>query len=110
MRRALPLLLLLAACGDGRQGEDYPALLPLDQLLAEPALPPHAAADPDAVTRDLRAAQAGLQAATVAPPPVNGDLSARADALRDRAEAIRGGEVIDPATLARMRAATARQP
>lgn len=61
--RALALiasLALLAACSKP-SGEDYPALLPLDEILTDEPLSPD-------------------------PAP---DLSARADALRARAEAIR---------------------
>lgn len=79
---ALPLL--LAACGDPQA--DYPALMPTDALLAEPALP-DAAAD-----------------AAAAPEATTAATEARADALRARAEALRG-PVIDPATRRRMEAA-----
>jgi hypothetical protein len=69
---------MLSACtGDA---EPYPRLLPTDQILAEPALPdytPQAAVDAEAETR--------------------------ADALRRRADALRG-PVIEPETLARIRA------
>lgn len=81
MRRAAPALcLVLAACG---ADADYPALMPLDQLLAEPA--------PAATT----------------PAAVQADLSTRAAALSARAQTLRG-PVIDPATRARMSAAQAR--
>lgn len=74
-----PLLLaipLLAGCAGGG---DYPALLPTDQVLAEPSLP-DAPADPGQVTAET---------------------SARADALNARAEALRG-PVIEPETARRM--------
>lgn len=63
---------LLTACS-GQSGEDYPTLLPMDQLLAEPELPT-AGVDPVAATSEARA---------------------RADALRARADALRG-PVIEP--------------
>ena len=69
---------LLAGCGNA--ADPYPRLLPTDQILAEPALPdytPQAAVDAEAETR--------------------------ADALRRRADALRG-PVIEPETLARIRA------
>ncbi len=94
MRRALPLLLLLAAaCAGDPEAEDYPRLLPLETLLADPALPPHAAADPDAVARELRGAQTGLEAeaeAARAGGITDPALIARAEALRQRAEALKG--------------------
>ncbi len=78
MRHALILTLaLLAACD--RNAEDYPQLLPTDRILAEPALP-------DATPRVAVDAQA----------------QARADALRQRADALRG-PVIEPEILSRMR-------
>lgn len=70
----LVCILMLSACGGM---SEYPRLLPTDRILAEPALPDHArqsAADPapaEAVARD------------------------RADALRARADALRG-PVVDP--------------
>lgn len=76
----------LAACGDDTRG--YPALLPTAVMLAEPAIPAHAAdaaaddslgASLDARGRAL-AAQAGAH-----PAPGSSDLNARADALRSRA-------------------------
>lgn len=78
----IPLAALLAGCtGEAR---DYPRLLPTDQILAEPTLPDHA---PDAA---------------LSPADVDAEAQARADALRQRAEALRG-PVIEPGTLARMR-------
>lgn len=78
---ALPLpVLLLTACADG----DYPALLPTEQVLAEPTLP-DSQADPVAT-----AAEAG----------------GRADALRARADALRG-PVIEPGIARRMAGAGA---
>lgn len=71
---------LLSGCGGG----DYPALLPTDQVLAEPTLP-DAQADPVATA---------------------GEAEARADALRARAEALRG-PVIEPETARRMAGAGA---
>ncbi|RNF32977.1 hypothetical protein [Paracoccus methylarcula] len=72
---ALPLV---SACAD--RDRDYPRLLPMEQLLAEPELPPDGA-DPAAVTE---AAQS------------------RAEALRARAEALRR-PVIEPGIQRRMR-------
>ncbi|QBX35051.1 hypothetical protein E4191_10300 [Paracoccus liaowanqingii] len=76
---ALTLVLLIAACSEG--GE-FPALLPTDRLLAEPALPAHAVA--------ARADPAPLEAATLA----------RAEALQARAAALQR-PVVDPALRAR---------
>ena len=76
MKHALTIFaLMLSACA-GTQ--DYPRLLPTDQILAPPALPAHA--------RD----------AAADPAPLVSAASARADALRARAEALRG-PVVDPA-------------
>jgi len=96
MRPALPRLLalaLLAACarfpeleGAATRGvldAPYPALVPLDALLAEAAAPGMGVE-----------ASAGLQA--------------RAAALRARAAALRARPVIDRATRSRLRAAIAR--
>lgn len=81
----------LAGCGD-RVMEDYPSLVPAEQVLAEPVLPPHAAADPDAVTSEL-AGQRGDLAAEVAEAqaaaPVAPGLAGRGAALQARAAAIR---------------------
>lgn len=74
MKHALILVLTLAACAEG---ERYPALLPTDRLLAEPALPAHATA------------------ARADPAPVRAATDARAEALRARAEALRG-PVVEP--------------
>ena len=65
-------LLLLSACS-GQSGDDYPALLPMDQLLAEPELP----------------------AARVDPVIATDETRTRADDLRARADALRG-PVIEP--------------
>lgn len=87
----LPALLALtgtlAACG-GPDG-DYPALVPMEELLATPGIPEHAAT------------------AMADPAPTQGDLDGQAAALRARAEALRH-PVIDAATAARMRDAQAR--
>lgn len=77
-------LLSVTACGGGDGA--YPALLPTERILAEPVLPAHAA----------DAAQGPAQADTTA--------AARAEALRRRADALRG-PVIEPDALARMQAA-----
>lgn len=85
--RALPLCLaaLTTACAD-REG--YPQLLPTTEVLAEPALPAHAApaATPDGAARTEAAA-----------------LS-RAEALRRRAAGL-GGPVIEPTLRDRLQAA-----
>jgi len=64
-------LSLLSACG-GQSG-DYPSLLPMDQLLAEPELP----------------------AAGIDPTVASGTARTRADDLRARADALRG-PVVEP--------------
>ena len=94
--RALPQLsilfplLMLAACGDA--SGDYPALMPTDRLLAEPAIPGHAgiaATNPDQVVSDLQSSGAALAVsqAEVTAADVTDDaaLNARAKALRQRA-------------------------
>lgn len=68
---------ILSACTDGQ--DDYPKLMPTDQLLAEPELSP-AASDPVATTENVES---------------------QADALRARADALRK-PVIDPETRRRM--------
>ncbi|MFD1796031.1 hypothetical protein FQV27_02305 [Paracoccus aurantiacus] len=104
--RALPALgfpvLLLAACGD--DGIDYPALLPTDQVLAEPSIPGHAqiaAGSPDQVRSDLEAAGQALNvsAAEVTQQDVADEaaLEDRAAALRRRAQAL-AAEPADCAT------------
>lgn len=75
MRHALILVLTLAACAGG---EGYPDLMPTDVILAEPALPTHATA------------------ARTDPAPLEAVTTARADALRARADALRG-PVVDQA-------------
>lgn len=97
-RRALPRLtiltcLLLSACAD--HGVDYPALMPTDQLLAEPSIPGHAeiaATSPDQVAADLAAAGAALAVSqaevTAADVSNDAELTARAEALRKRAAAL----------------------
>lgn len=68
-------LALLAGCADGHA---YPDLLPTDRILAEPALPAHAGP------------------AAIGGAPVSAATTGRADALRARADALRG-PVVDPA-------------
>ncbi|WP_074969132.1 hypothetical protein [Paracoccus aminovorans] len=82
-------LAALAGCDDGR---DYPALMPTDQLLAQPALPGHAAdaaRDPTAATEALDARSRALSGrgggAGVADAAA---LDRRAQALRARAKAL----------------------
>lgn len=77
----LAVLLLPPACGP--RDDAYPALLPTAQILAEPILPDHAVP------------------AARAPDAVDAEAASRAEALRRRAEALRG-PVIDPATRARL--------
>ncbi|MDO5648024.1 hypothetical protein [Paracoccus sp. (in: a-proteobacteria)] len=77
------IILILAGCAD--RG-DYPALLPTDQVLAAPVVPVHA------------------RPAAADPAPVVAAATSRADAVRARADRLRG-PVIDPATRARMQAA-----
>ncbi|MBC9245963.1 hypothetical protein H4P12_04365 [Paracoccus sp. 11-3] len=74
-------LLALTACD--KQANTYPALLPTAQVLAEPVLPTHST---DAIT---------------SPESVDTQAKARADALRDRAQALKK-PVIDAETRARM--------
>lgn len=81
-------LLTLAGCGD--YSADYPDLMPTDQLLAEPALPAHAAGSeksPLALETGLIARAKG--AGHHAPSHMDtGDLAARAQALQSRAKAL----------------------
>lgn len=84
MTRILTLIAcgaILSAC-TGESGP-YPRLLPTDRILAEPVLPDHV---PDAAS----------------PAAVDARAQARADALRQRADALRG-PVIEPETLSRIR-------
>ncbi len=85
---ALMLLGTLTACGGPR--DDYPGLVPMEQLVAEPAIPAHAGA----AVADSVATQNSLDSESAA-------RRARADAVR--------GPVSDAETAARMRAAQARQ-
>lgn len=84
--------LLLAGCGD--DSRDYPALIPTDQLLAEPAIPGHAGiatGSPDQVASDLAAAGAALNvssAQVTAEAPVDPALADRAATLRRRADTL----------------------
>lgn len=95
-KRALPLLsllvplLMLGACGDS--SGDYPALIPTDQLLAEPTIPGHAtiaASNPDQVVSDLQSEGTALAVSqaevTAAGITDDADLTARAAALRKKA-------------------------
>ena len=95
-KRALPHLsllvplLMLGACGD--PSGDYPALIPTDQLLAEPSIPGHAAiaaSNPDQVVSDLQSEGAALAVSqaevTAADITDDAGLSARAAALRKKA-------------------------
>lgn len=82
MRHALILTCAAALAACTGDAETYPSLLPTDRILVEPALPDHAP----------RAASSAA---------VDAEAKARADALRQRAEALRG-PVIEPDTLSRM--------
>ncbi|MDO5604452.1 MAG: hypothetical protein Q4G25_04735 [Paracoccus sp. (in: a-proteobacteria)] len=92
MIAAFAVLGLFAGCGD--RGDDYPALLPTDQILAEPAIPGHAgiaATSPDQVVADLQSAGAALavSAADVTAAPITDDaMIRRAAELRRRAAAL----------------------
>ena len=77
---------MLNVAGCDSQTDAYPRLLPTDQVLAEPALPEHSA-----------------EAAT-SPAAVDADATARAEALRKRAEALRG-PVIESDLRSRMESA-----
>ncbi|MCF3974435.1 hypothetical protein [Paracoccus salsus] len=81
---AIPALICLAACGGG--GDTYPHLLPTEMILAEPALPDHAAG------------------AAASPSITADETRTRAAALKRRADGMRG-PVIEPDALARMTAA-----
>ena len=73
----------LAACGDDTR--DYPALLPTAEVLADPSIPSHAAAD-DSLGAALDARGKALAGRAGGPPMTDSaDLQARADALRSRA-------------------------
>ena len=82
-------LMGLAACGGAR--DDYPALMPTDQILAEPAMPAHAgdAARDDSLGAALdargRALAGGGRIGSVGS---DADLTRRADALRERAKTL----------------------
>ena len=73
----------LAACGDDTR--DYPALLPTADVLAEPAIPGHAAdaAADDSLGAALDARGKALAGRAGGPPMTDSaDLQARADALK----------------------------
>lgn len=82
-------LMGLAACGG--DARDYPALLPTDQVLADPAIPVHAAdaARDDSLGPVLDARGRALaQRGSPAPAASDAGLQRRADALRARAKAL----------------------
>ena len=82
-------LMGLTACGGARS--DYPALMPTDQILAEPAMPAHAgdAARDDSLGAGLDARGRALAGRGQTGPVIKDhDLQSRADALRDRAKAL----------------------
>ena len=110
-RRSIPgILAALALAGCGDAVGDYPALMPTDQLLAEPALLAHAAEvrDDPAPAGDALASRAdALSRRGGGAPGTTDDLARRADALRARAEALSrrslddcpdGAETCDAAT------------
>ncbi|SIP90541.1 hypothetical protein SAMN05421641_101284 [Paracoccus thiocyanatus] len=92
MRRIWGALLLAGLAGCGDMVGDYPALMPTDRLLAEPALPGHAgdaARDPAAMGSALDARGQSLAGrARSAPAAADGELQRRAQALRARARAL----------------------
>lgn len=83
------VLIVMALLGcDDRMG-DYPALMPTDQLLAEPHIPAHAGdQSTDQAGAQLTARAAGLARGPSGLAPT-GDLMRRADALRARADTLR---------------------
>lgn len=96
-KHALPLCLaaVLSVAGCADTSVEYPALLPTDQLLAEPAIPGHAeiaASSPDQVRSDLESAGAALGVSsaqiTAEATTSDSDLARRAEALRRRADAL----------------------
>lgn len=93
MRRMGMAMLALAALGgcDTKNG-DYPRLLPIGQVLAEPDIPKGATATPDQITEDLAAKRARVQANAArvkAGRPAQTGLQSRAQALKARAGALR---------------------
>ncbi|MDS9468386.1 hypothetical protein RGQ15_12490 [Paracoccus sp. MBLB3053] len=97
-------MLTLAGCDD-RMG-DYPALLPTEQMLAEPTLPGHAAdasTDPAAVSGELRGRAAALSTST--PETVETGLTGPAG---NRKSAIAGGQGTGPDAELSSRAAALR--
>lgn len=99
MKRALPLLLLLAACDPGlpppnaltsaaAQDQGFPRLVPLDTLLVEGTRVSRAAA----AQQELQARANRLTGARIAAPS-NGDLAARGRRLRERAAALRAIDI-----------------
>lgn len=94
MRVAIGLGAALAMAGCGDQNTGYPALMPTDQLLAEPALPAHArdaARSVDETAGSLTAQRDALHGRAdraVSMGGQTGDLAARATALRARAKAL----------------------
>lgn len=74
---------LLATNACNKQADNYPSLMPTAQVLAEPTLPSHSA---DAVTSSQH---------------VDAQAAARAQALRNRAEALKK-PVIEPEMRERM--------
>lgn len=92
--RVLPLLLCLTACAelpalDGSVSPEalnapYPALIPLDGLLADVSTSSPA----QAAQAELEGRAARLRGAAI-PGPGNGDLAARGQRLRARAESLR---------------------
>lgn len=91
MNRTLPLLLLCLTAACTGDDQEYPRLLPTQQILAEPTLPDHV---PDAqadLDESLRAQGTATRArADAIPDPTDaGDLQARAADLRRRAEELR---------------------
>lgn len=99
MRPALPLLILLAACGaglppaegtisDAARAQALPQLVPLDPLLARASIPSRA----EAAQAELAGRTAALNRQAIARPRT-ADLAARGRALRERAAALRAVEI-----------------
>ncbi|MFI0395291.1 hypothetical protein [Paracoccus jiaweipingae] len=87
------VLTALGGCGGTPQAGDYPRLLPMEQLLAEPHMATGSADSPDTVRAELAAQRQRVQSSaerTRQATPAPTDLAARARALTARADALRG--------------------
>lgn len=104
------VLLALIACGDNRR--DYPALLPTDQVLADPAIPNHAmdATRDDALGASLDARGRALaQRGSPTPAANDAELQRRAAALRARAQVL-SQQSLDPQQCSEEQPDCASQP